>query len=466
GGGEGAPPRLSPDGFAGTLRDYQARGVAWMKFLTDNGFGALLADDMGLGKTVQVIAWMLANRADAKDSGPYLVVAPLTLLANWRHELARFAPALRVYSHQGDSRRLAHGFALAAGEADVVVTSYSLLVRDYRLLREVAWAGIVLDEAQTVKNPDTQAARAVRALGGRRRVALTGTPVENSAADIWSVEEFLNPTFLGDRRTFAERFVKPVAADSSCRAAAKLRRALEPFLLRRLKGDGDIAAEIGDKREIREYCTLSPGDRREYEAALEDYRAGERRQGDVFALITRLKLVCDGEGKMERLEELLESVFANGESALVFTQYAKVGAVIAERLEKRFGRRFPFLHGGLSARQREAAIAEFESGGATAFVLSLQAGGYGLNLVKATHVVHFDRWWNPAVESQATDRAHRIGQTRTVFVHSFITEGTLEEHVDELLARKSRVAGSLVGSGESFLRELGEAELMEVVGLR
>ncbi len=454
-------------GLAGELRAYQRRGVAWMKFLTDHGFGALLADDMGLGKTIQTIAWMLLSRGTGgKIARPFLVVAPLTLLGNWRHEFAKFAPGLEVYTHQGAGRQLEKGFARLTADVDVVLTSYSLLVKDYAILRRRDWAGLVLDEAQAIKNPDTQVARAVRALGARRRVALTGTPIENSVADVWSLEEYLNPTFLGDRKSFAERFVKPIAQDERSAAGKRLRHALEPFILRRLKSDGEIAGELGEKREIKEYCPLGPAQRAAYENALEDFRAGERRQGDAFALITQLKLICDGAGKLERLGELLEGIFASGESALVFTQYAKVGEKIRRFLANRFGREFPYLHGGLEAKQREAEIARFtDDKAASAFILSLRAGGFGLNLVKATHVIHFDRWWNPAVENQATDRAHRIGQDRTVFVHAFITEGTLEERVDEILERKARVAGSLVASGESFLRTLAPDEFDRLVAL-
>lgn len=457
-------------GLTAELRPYQARGAAWMKFLTDHGFGALLADDMGLGKTIQTIAWILLSRSPSTSNAlrPFLIVAPLTLLSNWRHEFAKFAPGLKVYVHQGENRQLSRGFKLMTKDCDVVITSYSLLVRDYSILRETDWEGLVLDEAQAIKNPDTQVARATRSLGARKRVALTGTPIENSVSDVWSLEEFLNPTFLGDRKSFADRFVKPIAVDERTRAAKRLRRALEPFVLRRLKSDPEIVGELGGKREVKEYCTLSPIQRNEYEAVLEEYRTSEKRQGDVFALLTRLKLVCDGAGKLERLCELLESVFEAGESALVFSQYAKVGERIRKALAKRFGRTFPFLHGGLTARQREAEIAAFKDGGnsvPTCFILSLKAGGFGLNLTEATHVIHFDRWWNPAVEAQATDRAHRLGQTKTVFVHSFITEGTLEEHIDEILERKARVAGSLVQSGESFLRELSADEFNQVITL-
>ena len=430
-------------GLTATLRPYQARGVKWMRFLTEHGFGALLADDMGLGKTIQTIAWILQGACP-----PVLVVAPLTLLSNWAHEFAKFAPKMKIYVHQGENRHIGSGFKQTAAAADVVITSYNLLVKDYTDISEVVWEALVLDEAQTIKNPDTRAAQAVRALLPPKRLALTGTPVENSVADIWSLEEFLNPGFLGDRRTFEERFVKPISEDESSLAAKRLKYALEPFVLRRLKSDPEIAAELGPKREIKEYCALSSAQRRDYEAALADFKGRERAQGDVFALITSLKLICDGEGKLERLYELLEGIFAAGESVLVFTQYAKVGAMLREKLAEKFGEAYPFLHGALGVKEREAAIRAFNRPGPRAFILSLKAGGFGLNLVKATHVVHFDRWWNPAAENQATDRAHRIGQTKTVFVHAFITAGTLEEHVDEILETKSRVAGTLISETE------------------
>ena len=465
-------------GFEGSLRDYQARGVEWISFLTDNGFGALLADDMGLGKTIQTIAWILRGQGSGVRSqesgvsshgsgvrgqaGRVLVVAPLTLLSNWRHEFAKFAPSLRVYVHQGDMRHVGSGFKKAAAEADVVVTSYALIVRDHREFAEVEWDGIVLDEAQAIKNPDTHAARAIRALGVRRRLALTGTPIENGVADIWSLEEFLNPGLLGDRKSFADRFVKPLATDPCSAQGKKLRRALEPFVLRRLKSDPAVAGELGEKREIREYCALAPAERAEYERALADYRAGERRQGDIFALLTRLKLACDGfdgeavaGGKVDRLVELVETIFENGESVLIFSQYAKVGEALKKMLERRFSQPIAFLHGGLSAAQREEQIALFDgTAGPAAFVLSLRAGGFGLNLTKATHVIHFDRWWNPAVEGQATDRAHRIGQEKTVFVHVFVTEGTVEERVEEILDRKESLAG-LLKDGEKLWSAIG-----------
>ena len=442
-------------GLNGELRDYQARGVRWMKEVTDRGFGALLADDMGLGKTIQTIAWILSILTSSSTS-TFLIVAPLTLLANWKREFEKFAPSLKVYVHQGEGRHVASGFRAACSEADVVITSYNLLVRDHMMFTEVAWDGLVLDEAQMIKNFDTHTARAVRALMPRYRVALTGTPIENTVEDIWSLEEFLNPGFLGERKEFEERFVKPLALDPICRAGRRLRKALEPFVLRRLKSDPSIAAELGEKVEIREYCQLTDAQREEYERALGDYRMSVRRQGDVFALITALKLVCDGAGKLERLVELLAQIFESGESALVFTQYAKVGAWLKRELDSRFKTDVPFLHGALSAKGREHEIAKFNNGGCSAFILSLRAGGFGLNLTKATHVIHFDRWWNPAVEGQATDRAHRIGQERDVFVHEFITVGTLEERIDDILAKKQTLEG-LLKDGEELWKavELG-----------
>lgn len=456
---QGAADAVVPAGFVGTLRGYQRDGVAWIRFMTEHGFGALLADDMGLGKTVQTIAWILSSRPPSAASGssaaPVLILAPLTLLANWVHEFAQFAPGLNVYVHHGDRRHVASGFRRTVLASDVVLTSYTLFVREQMAFASMAWSGLVLDEAQAIKNPDTQVARAVRALTPPKRLALTGTPIENSVADLWSLEEFLNPGFLGERKAFADRFAKPIAADEHGRAAQRLKHALEPFVLRRLKTEAGIADELGPKREIREYCELLPSERRAYEEALETYRSGAHTPGDALALLTRLKLICDGEGaaesgKLLRLLDLVEQILESGESALVFTQYTKIGATLQAALAKRFGRRVPFLHGGLSAAQRTTLVRGFQSSRLPGvFILSLKAGGFGLNLTKATHVIHYDRWWNPAVESQATDRAHRLGQTQTVFVHLFVTAGTVEERVDEILARKETLK-DLVSDGQAF----------------
>ena len=466
-----------PKGFKGDLRGYQRRGYSWLKHLTDRGFGALLADDMGLGKTIQTIAWLMKRR-EADDAKPVLIVAPVSVTMNWLRELAKFAPSIKVMLHQGKERLAGGSFLRAVKKCDVVVTGYPLFVKDFRLLSEAGFGALVLDEAQLIKNPDTRMAQSARAFPCLDRVALTGTPFENRVTDIWSIEEFLNAGLLGPRSEFVEDFERPIREGGSAPAMAELKKALAPFLLRRLKNDPEIAAELGAKREIREYCVLSARQRAAYEVALARYANAPREErggkGHALALLTELKLVCDGlggdgevyGGKVERLVELLESIFDAGESVLVFTQYVKVGERIKALIEKKFSRRVPFLHGGLTPSARDAQIAAFNSAESpTAFVLSLKAGGFGLNLTKATHVIHYDRWWNPAVENQATDRAHRIGQSRTVFVHLFISHGTLEDRIDRILEEKRTIAGELVVSGESFLLKMSDKEFARTVAL-
>ena len=478
-----------PPGLRGTLRDYQQRGFSWLAFLAKWGFGPCLADDMGLGKTVQVIAYILHAKdkikrlnvkrlnagGGAKETeaiATTLVVAPVSVTANWVREFRKFAPGLKVLLHQGTDRFQGGSFQRACAKADVVVTGYSLLVKDFRLFSEAKFGALILDEAQTVKNADTQAARAARALEVPVKVALTGTPIENSPNDLWSLEEFLNPGLLGERKDFEQTFTRAIREDARSGATDRLKRILEPFMLRRLKTDPGIAAELGAKREIREYCQLSAAQRRRYEDALAAYRAdvaadgGEPTRGRMLALLTELKLVCDGDGKLARLDDLLADIFANEESCLIFTQYAKVGRMLRDHLREEFGRNYPFLHGSLSPAQREAEIAAFNADKEpNAFILSLKAGGFGLNLTRATHVIHFDRWWNPAVENQATDRAHRIGQTKTVFVHTFICTGTLEDRIDEMLSSKRQLAAEVVAGGESFLLKMNPREFERMTAL-
>ena len=457
-----------PKGLKGTLRDYQLRGMSWLAFLAKWGFGPCLADDMGLGKTIQTISFILQRHVEGQE--PALIVAPVSVTTNWVREFRKFAPGLKVLLHQGGTRAMGRSFRLACRDVDVVVTGYSLLVKDFRDFADISFSALILDEAQTIKNPDTRAARAARALEAPVRVALTGTPFENSANDLWAIEEFLNPGLLGDRKDFEETFTRAIRDDARGSAAAKLKRVLEPFMLRRLKTDPGVAAELGEKREVREYCSLSVAQRRAYEDALAAFHtdavAEEPSRGRILALLTELKLICDGEGKLARLDELLAEIFANGESCLIFTQYAKVGRMIRAHLQEEFGRLFPFLHGGLTPAQREDEIAAFNADAEpNAFILSLKAGGFGLNLTRATHVIHFDRWWNPAVENQATDRAHRIGQTKTVFVHAFICAGTLEDHIDELLESKRYLANAVVAGGEAFLTKMNAREFEKVVEL-
>ena len=483
----------TPPGLRGTLRDYQQRGFSWLAFLAKWGFGPCLADDMGLGKTIQAIAFILhlhernfpqkhpaipqslnptISQSHNPTIKPALVVAPVSVTANWVREFRKFAPGLKVLLHQGTDRFQGGSFQRACAKADVVVTGYSLLVKDFRLFSEAKFGALILDEAQTVKNADTQAARAARALEVPVKVALTGTPIENSPNDLWSLEEFLNPGLLGERKDFEQTFTRAIREDARSGATDRLKRILEPFMLRRLKTDPGIAAELGAKREIREYCQLSAAQRRRYEDALAAYRAdvaadgGEPTRGRMLALLTELKLVCDGDGKLARLDDLLADIFANEESCLIFTQYAKVGRMLRDHLREEFGRDYPFLHGSLSPAQREAEIAAFNADKEpNAFILSLKAGGFGLNLTRATHVIHFDRWWNPAVENQATDRAHRIGQTKTVFVHTFICTGTLEDRIDEMLSSKRQLAAEVVAGGESFLLKMNPREFERMTAL-
>ena len=466
-----------PKGFNGRLRPYQRRGYSWLKFLTDRSFGALLADDMGLGKTVQTIAWILKRR-ELCASTRVLIVTPVSVTINWMRELKRFAPGVKALLHQGRGRLTGESFARTAADCTAVVTGYPLLMKDFRMLADAGFDALVLDEAQKIKNPDTQIARAARAFPCSDRIALTGTPFENRVTDLWSIEEFLNAGLLGPRSDFERDFDEPMHENRHSHAATELRKMLAPFLLRRLKSDPGIAAELGPKREIREYCALSPRQRTAYEVALARYanipREGRGGKGDALALLTELKLICDGlnrdgslqGGKAERLVELLESIFDAGESALVFTQYVKVGEMLKALVEAKLGRKTPFLHGGLSTSAREAQIAAFNAAERpSAFILSLKAGGFGLNLTKATHVIHFDRWWNPAIENQATDRAHRIGQSRPVFIHLFITHGTLEDRIDAILEEKSALADELITSGESFLLKMGADEFARTVSL-
>ena len=375
----------------------------------------------------------------------------------------------------------------------MVLTSYTLLVRDFGPSAAAAFRAVVLDEAQAIKNPDTRVSRAVRALDAPVRVALTGTPLENSVNDLWAIEDFLNPGFLGERQDFITEYSRPIAADPRGGAMKRLKRSLAPFVLRRLKSDPGVAASLGEKREVREYCPITSEQRLLYERALHDFRAdaglaGSSRRGRIFALITELKEICDspellrlrsdaaaavspaalagGSGKVRRLDELLEEIYANGESALVFTQYARMGRLLKDHLLEHFGRPVPFLHGALDPKRREAEIAAFNRAKEpSAFVLSLKAGGFGLNLTRATHVIHFDRWWNPAVEAQATDRAHRIGQTRNVEVHVFVCSGTVEDRVDRLLESKKILAEGAIASGEGFLASMADDELSEFLEL-
>jgi SNF2 family DNA or RNA helicase len=497
----------SPEGFRGTLRPYQLRGYSWLAFLRRWGLGACLADDMGLGKTIQTLAliqrdWHSANaesrtRAGSGDPAlacdsaparaPTLLVCPTSVLGNWRKEAERFTPELPVLIHHGVQRQRGASFAKQAARHALVLCSYALLHRDLEHLQKVNWAGVILDEAQNIKNHETKQAKAARALRADLRIALTGTPVENHVGDLWSICEFLNPGFLGGPTEFRRRFQIPIQAGRDPEAAQRLKRLTGPFVLRRLKTDKSIIADLPDKMEMKVYCNLTKEQASLYQAVVAELDRdlngadGIKRKGVVLAALSKLKQVCnhpahflgdnsslpDRSGKLARLTEMLDEACQVGDRALIFTQFAEMGALLQRHLQNTFGHEVPFLHGGVPAKHRDRLVARFqEADGPRCFILSLKAGGTGLNLTAANHVFHFDRWWNPAVENQATDRAFRIGQIRKVQVHKFICIGTMEEKIDDMIERKKDVAAKVVGTGEGWLTELSNDQLRDLVALR
>ncbi|MEU7692355.1 DEAD/DEAH box helicase [Microbispora hainanensis] len=479
-------PVATPAAFHGTLRPYQERGLAWLSFMSQIGLGAVLADDMGLGKTAQTLSLLLKERESGERSGATLLVCPMSLLSNWQKEAARFAPSLDVYLHHGAGRLRGEELAERIGAADLVLTTYGTALRDRDALAGFTWARVVCDEAQAVKNAAARQAQAVRSLPARTRLALTGTPVENHLAELWSIMEFCNPGLLGSARAFRERYQEPIERRGDETAAAALKRATGPFVLRRLKTDKTIISDLPDKMEMKVWCTLTPEQASLYQAVVEDMMGriadseGIERRGNVLAAMTRLKQVCnhpahllkDGSrlsgrsGKLARLEELAEEILSEGDKALVFTQYAEFGSMLQPYLTARLDRPVLWLHGGLPKKTRDALVERFQTENEPMiFLLSLKAAGTGLNLTAANHVVHVDRWWNPAVEDQATDRAFRIGQTRNVQVRKFVCVGTLEERIDEMIERKKALAQSVVGTGEDWIATLSTAELRELFRL-
>ncbi len=477
-----------PEGFRGKLRPYQKRGVDWLDFLSRLGFGALLADDMGLGKTVQVIAHSL-RQIKKKGGKPILVVCPTSVISNWAAEFSRFAPGVKVKIHHGVERVGGETFKEEAKGADVVITSYSLAWRDEEELESVKWGLMVLDEAQNIKNPMAKQTQKVKKLSAKHRIALTGTPVENRLSDLWSIMEFLNPGFLYSWKGFKEKFAKPIELHQDERKKAGLRSAISPFILRRLKTDKKIISDLPEKIETVEHCFLTTEQATLYKAIvdssldrIEAQEESSKRRMEIFATITKLKQICNhpsnflkdsaslGErsGKVERLRELVSAMVENRDSCLIFSQYTEMASLIYNNFEKEFDTPFFYLHGGLGRKQRDKIVQEFQADGdgAKILILSLKAGGTGLNLTRATNVIHFDRWWNPAVENQATDRAFRIGQKNNVFVYKFVTKGTIEERIAEILEKKRGLSESVVGSGENLLAELSGAKLREMLSLR
>lgn len=475
-----------PSGFQGRLREYQHRGFSWLHFLKTYGLGACLADDMGLGKTIQSIALMLSDQNQGRRA-PVLLICPTSVVGNWQRELAKFAPSLRVVVHHGVRRKKGLDFDAEVRQHDVVLSSYSLLLRDISTIGEIQWRGVILDEAQNIKNAETKQAKAARSLQADYRIALTGTPVENNVGELWSLFEFLNPGLLGTRSDFKERYFKPIQTTNSPEAAEQLKKITGPFLLRRLKTDPEISKELPRKMEMKTFCNLTTEQASLYAAAVRalekdlDNSEGIERKGKILASLMKLKQICnhpahflkDGSalegrsGKLARLVEMLEEVMAIQERALIFTQFVEMGELLKSYLENYFGKEAAFLHGGVPRARREHMVQSFneEEDGPPLFILSLKAGGTGLNLTRANHVFHFDRWWNPAVEDQATDRAYRIGQKKNVQVHKMVCVGTLEERIDQMIESKKAIAQNIIGAGEGWLTELSTTEIKALVAL-
>jgi len=483
----GAAAVSPPLTLRATLRPYQERGLAWLSTMGSLGLGACLADDMGLGKTVQVLEFLLLRRvAVPGDARPALLVAPTSVVGNWEREIERFAPSLTIVRHYG-GERARKALEIPRGPGTLVVTTYGLLRREVELLAEIDWSAIVLDEAQNIKNAASATARAARTLRAAHRIALTGTPVENRLAELWSILEFANPGLLGPLEVFRRQYAVPIERYADLMAAERLRRIVSPFLLRRLKSDPAIIQDLPPKNEMKVFCTLTREQATLYKAVVEEEMRsiesadGIERRGRVLALLMYLKQICNHpaqylreagplpnrSGKLARTTEMLEEVLAAGDKALVFTQFREMGERLVAHLGGTLGTEIAFLHGGTPRKARDEVVRRFQEDarGPRVFVLSIKAGGTGLNLTAASHVFHYDRWWNPAVEDQATDRAYRIGQKRAVAVHKLLCAGTVEEKVDRLLEQKRSLAGTIVGAGEQWITELGNAELRDLFSL-
>ncbi len=489
--GEKLKPLSAPAEFRGTLRHYQSAGLSWLAFLRQWGLGACLADDMGLGKTPTTIALLLAERAQhaSRKTKPALVICPTSVVSNWERELSRFAPDLRVHVHHGAARKK-DDFSTQANKHDVVLSSYALLHRDLDVLTQVEWGDVILDEAQNIKNPTTKQAQAARKIGEKAewRATLTGTPVENRLTELWSIFQFLNPDYLGSQNDFYNRFAKPIERTNDADATKRLKSLVSPFILRRVKTDPNVISDLPEKNEMKVFCNLTKEQATLYEAVVHDSlkrieeSEGIERRGIVLATLMKLKQVCnhpaqflgDGSaltgrsGKLARLTEMLDEVRAVQDRVLIFTQFAEMGTLLKTYLQETFGDEALFPHGGVPAKARTKMIERFQNdpNGPLIFILSIKAGGTGLSLMRVNHVFHFDRWWNPAVENQATDRAFRIGQTKNVQVHKYLCAGTFEEKIDAMIERKKARAESIVGTSEAWITEMTTEQLRDLFVLR
>jgi len=477
------PPQLKAQ-----LRDYQKRGVSWLCYLESLGLNGCLADDMGLGKTMQVIAMLLLEKQQ-QQTAPTLLIAPTSVLGNWEKEVQTFAPQLKTFIHHGSQRELESAdFIELCSKQDMVITSYTLARKDSALLASMNWHRIVLDEAQNIKNPKAAQTKAILTLKAPHRLALTGTPVENRLMDLWSIFNFLNPDYLGKQTQFRKAYELPIQRDNDPIQSTVLKQLIQPFILRRLKTDKQIIKDLPDKIESKQYCNLSKEQASLYQAVVQDVeeqldeKEGIERQGLMLSTLMKLKQICnhpmqflqddsaftpERSHKLERLSDMLEEALAEGDSVLVFTQFTEIGEQLIQYLNR--DKHYPthYIHGGVNRNKRDQMIAEFQDPDSppSVFVLSLKAGGVGITLTQANHVFHFDRWWNPAVENQATDRAFRIGQKKNVFVHKFITLGTLEERIDQMIEDKQKMADSIVGNDESWLTKLDNQAFKALIAL-
>ncbi|MFM9278014.1 DEAD/DEAH box helicase [Paenibacillus jiagnxiensis] len=523
------PQPSVPAGLQAELRNYQLEGYGWLAFLRQLGLGACLADDMGLGKTIQFITYLLHLRETAEPDTalPALLICPTSVLGNWQKELARFAPSLRVMLHYGSRRSGGEAFAEQISQADIVLTTYATATLDQELLQSFTWESICLDEAQNIKNAQTKQSAAVRSLSARHRIALTGTPVENRLAELWSIYDFINPGYLGSLRAFTTRFIQPIEKDHDEQRTQDLQRLVKPFMLRRKKKDPAIQLALPDKNEMKTYIHLTPEQSALYEQSVRQLMErmkeleGMERKGAILSALTQLKQLCDhpvlltkeavqepepsgessSEGgsmigsrsgsvsgpqsgsvdtarlisrsaKLERLVAMVKELRDEGERCLIFTQYIGMGVMLQNVLGHELQEPVLYLNGGTSKTARDRMITQFQSQELPSteqpnvFILSIKAGGVGLNLTAANHVFHFDRWWNPAVENQATDRAYRMGQTKDVQVHKFIALGTLEERIDEMLESKQQLSDQVITSTEGWITELSNEELQDLFTLR
>ncbi|RYL95913.1 DEAD/DEAH box helicase [Sporolactobacillus sp. THM7-4] len=485
-----------PESFKGKLRPYQKKGYTWLATLRHQHVGGCLADDMGLGKTVQTIAYLDYCKTVPDEplpegvlqSGPHLIVCPTSLVSNWKHEFQTFSPNLNIYIHHGSGRLHGDPFLDRLAESDVMITSYSIFTKEANNLQSIYWKSVILDEAQAIKNPHAQKTRALRSVRTAHRLVLTGTPIENRLEELWSIMDFLNPGYLGSLEYFRKQFIRPVEKKNSKSRARLLTKIIQPFLLRREKTDKKIIHDLPDKVETKETCYLSKDQASLYQSFVNrlaknvSATAGIQRRGLILSTLTKLKQVCDHpglvlekpedkkkSGKLDLFFDLLNPLFEQNERVLVFTQYVQMGRLLAREV----GNRYPdstvlFLHGGLSSDQREKLIRQFQNNDSrkTLFILSLKAGGVGINLTAANYVIHYDRWWNPAVEEQATDRAYRIGQNKNVHVYKLICEGTLEERIDQLIERKKGLQKQILGQGEAWLTEMSDREIYDLIKLR